>query len=144
MQIPTLAAGTVLTLAAAVALMPSNVTAQDVPPDLECTAQISPAQIEAGSSAVRVTVTLSDDVGHVTGLEEENTHGIKVASPMDVRRAEMSTGEPAPTPIQMGDDGTTWTVWLNISEADEGTHSLVFLAGDNRCAGELEVVVPTG
>lgn len=140
----TLSTGTALTLAAAVALVPSNVNAQDYMPEAQCSAQVSPAQIEAGSKAVRVTVTFSEDIGHVTGVEQENAHGIKIASPMDVPRADMATGEPPPTPIQMGDDQAGWTVWLNMSEADEGTHSLVFLAGENRCAGELEVVVPAG
>jgi hypothetical protein len=144
MQILTLSTGTVLTLAAAVVLMPSNVNAQDYTPEAQCTAQVSPAEIEAGSKAVRVTVTLSEDIGQVTGVVEEDAHGIKIASPADVPRAEMATGEPAPTPIQMGDDRTAWTVWLNVSEADEGTHSLVFLAGESRCSGELQVVVPTG
>jgi len=146
MQILTLSTGTALTLAAAVALMPSNLNAQDITPEVQCTAEVSPAQIEAGSEAVEVTVTFSEDIGHVTGVkqEKEDARGIKIASPADVPRADMARGEPAPTPIQMGDDGTTWTVWLNVSEVDEGTHSLVFLAGENRCAGELEVVVPTG
>jgi hypothetical protein len=144
MQTRTLSTGTVLTLAAAVALMPSNANAQDnIMPELACTAQVSPSQIEAGSDAVRVTVTFSEDIGHVTGIEQESAHGIEIASPMDVPRAPMAAGDPAPTPIQMGDDDLSWTFWLNTSEAEEGTHSLVFLAGENRCEAELEVV-PTG
>jgi hypothetical protein len=143
MQTLTLSTGTVLTLAAAVALMPSNANAQDIVPEMECTAQVSPAQIEAGSEAVQVTVTFSEDIGHVTGVDQENTHGIDIASPMDVPRAPMAAGDPAPTPIQMGDDERSWTFWLNTSEAEEGTHSLVFLSGENRCEAELEVV-PTG
>lgn len=144
MQTLTLTTGAALTLAAAVALMPSNANAQDAIPDPECTAQVSPTQVEAGSEAVRVTVTLSEDIGHVTGVEQDDAHGIDIASPTDVPRAPMATGESAPTPIQMGDDETAWTFWLNTSEAEEGTHSVVFLAGENRCAAELEVVVPTG
>lgn len=143
MQTPTLISGTVLTLAAAVALMPSNANAQDLMPDVECTAQISPAQVEAGAEAVRVTVTFSEDIGDVTGVDQESAHGISIASPMDVPRTEMAAGEPPPTPIQMGDDARSWTFWLNTSEAEEGTHSVVFLAGENRCEAELEIV-PTG
>lgn len=144
MQNLTLSTGTVLTLAAAVALMPSNANAQDpIMTEMECTAQVFPAQIEAGSEAVRVTVTFSEDIGQVTGVEQETSHGIDIASPMDVPRAPMAAGDPAPTPIQMGDDERSWTFWLNTSEAEEGTHSLVFLAGENRCEAELEVI-PTG
>ena len=142
MQTLTLTSGAVLTLAAAVALMPSNANAQDIP-DLECTAEISPAQVEAGAEAVRVSVTFSEDIGDVTGVDEETSHGITIASPMDVPRAPMAAGDPAPTPIQMGDDELTWTFWLNTSEAEAGTHSLAFVAGENRCEAELEVV-PTG
>lgn len=143
MQTRTLTTGTVLTLAAAVALMPSKANAQDVTPDLECTAQVSPPQVQAGSEAIQVSVTFSEDIGHVTGVEEDNAHGIDIASPTDVPRAPMAAGEPAPTPIQMGDDELVWTFWLNTSEAEEGTHAVVFVAGENRCAAELEVV-PTG
>lgn len=143
MQNLTLTSGAVLTLAAAVALMPSNANAQDLMPDLECFAQVSPAQVEAGSEAVRVTVTFSEDIGKVTGVDQESSHGISIASPMDVPRTEMAAGAPTPTPIQMGDEATSWTFWLNTSEAEEGTHSVVFMAGENRCEAELEVV-PTG
>lgn len=137
--------GTVLTLAAAVALMPSNADAQEpVAEDMECTAQVSPAEIEAGSEAVRVAVTFSEDIGHVTDVEQENAEGISIASPSDLPREEMAAGEEAPTPIEMGDDGTTWTFWLNTSEAEEGTQSVVFLGGENQCTAELEVVDPTG
>ena len=113
MQTFTLNSGAVLTLAAAIALMPSNANAQDITPDmttdLECTAEVTPAQIEAGAQAVRVSVTFSEDIGDVTGVEQENAHGISIASPMDVPRAEMAAGDEVPTPIQMGDDETTWT-----------------------------------
>lgn len=137
--------GTVLTLAAAVALMPSNANAQDATTtELACTAQVSPTQVEAGSEAVSVTVTFSDDIGLVTGLEQENAHGINIASAMDVPRAPMAAGGAAATAIQMGDDETAWTFWLNTSEAEVGTHSVVFVAGENQCAAELEVIVPTG
>lgn len=144
MQNPIQTTSTMLALAAAVALMPASSSAQDVAlPDLECTAQVSPSQVEAGSKAVRVTVTFSEDPGRITGVEAENTHGIAIASPMDVPRADMAAGEPRPTPIQMGDDEASWTLWLNTSSVEEGTHSVVFVAGENRCTAELEVV-PAG
>lgn len=140
----TLTAGTVLTLAAAAALIPSTTHAQDLTPEPECTAQVSPAQVAAGAEAVRVSVSFSEDIGQVTGLEQEDDHGIDITAPTDVPRTSMAVGEPVPSPIQMGDDAMAWTLWLNTSEADEGTHSVVFVAGENRCTAELEVVVPTG
>lgn len=157
MQMLTRTTGTMLTLAAAVALIPLNANAQvqeQDTSDQECTAQISPAQVEAGSEAVRVTVTLSEDIGSVTGLEQtgleqtgleqEDAHGITLASPMDLPRTPMAAGDEVPTPVEMGADQSTWILWLNTSEAEEGTHSVFFVAGENRCAAELEIVVPTG
>jgi hypothetical protein len=144
MQTLTRATGSMLTLAAAVALMPSNANAQDIDSyDQECTAQVSPSQIEAGSEAVRVTVTFSEGIGDVTDVEQENADGITLASAMDVPRTEMAADE-APSPIEMGTDETTWTLWLNTTEAEEGTHEVYFVAGQNRCAAEVDVVVPAG
>lgn len=152
MKTLTRSTGTMLTLAAAVALIPLDANAQERDTlDQECTAEVSPAQVEAGSEAVRVTVTLSEDIGTVTGLEQkdpeqleqEHAHGITLASPMDVPRTPMAAGDEAPTPVQMGADQLTWILWLNTSEAEEGTHSVFFVAGENRCAAELDVV-PTG
>jgi len=135
--------GAVLTLAAAVALMPSNANAQEpAVSDLDCTARVSPAQIKAGAEAVRVTVTFSEAIGRVTGVEQDNADGISIASPMDAARASSGTANPAPTSIQMGTHDTTWTVWLNTSVAEEGTHSVYFVAAEHRCAAEVEVVVP--
>lgn len=145
MQTLTLTTGTVLTLAVALALMPSPAKAQDMMPGPKCTAQVSPAHLEAGSEAVQVSVTFSEDIGRVTGVEdnEDNGNGIKMASQTDIPRISMTAGEPAPTPIQMGKHKMAWTLWLNTSEVEEGTHSVVFVAGQNRCTAEMEVV-PTG
>ena len=145
MQTLTLTTGTVLTLAAALALVPPRANAQVMMPHLKCTAQVTPAQLEAGSKAVQVSATFSEAIGPVTGVEEneDNGHGIRIASLKDVPRRSVAAGEPAPTPIQMGEDEMTWTFWLNTSEVEERTHSVVFVAGENRCTAELEIV-PTG
>lgn len=145
MQTLTRTSGAMLTLAAAVALMPSSAEAQAPDTsDQECTAQVSPSEVEAGSEAVQVTVTLSDSVGNVTDVEQDNADGITLASPADIPRTEMAAGERPSSPIQMGSSETSWTLWLNTSEAEEGTHSVYFVAGQTRCEAELEVVVPAG
>lgn len=145
MQTLAQATGAMLTLAAAVALMPSSAIAQAPTPtatsDVACTAEVSPAQVETGSEAVQVTVTFSEKIGTVTQLESD---GITLASPMDVPRAPMAAEDQPRTPIHMGADETRWTFWLNTAEAEEGTHTLHFVAGSQRCEAELEVVVPTG
>lgn len=76
-------------------------------------------------------------------MDGRNDRGIIINSPMDVPRAPMAADHETPTPIQMDDEATSRTFWLNMSEAEEGTHSMVFVAGENRCEAELEVV-PTG
>lgn len=136
--------GATLMLGAVAALVPSSATAQDADTtDLRaCTALVSPAQVPTGAQAVRVTVTLSRDAGPVTGVEE-GPEGIILASPEDVPRTEMAAGDEPPDPVWMDADGDTWTLWLNTSEAEEGTHALRFVAETSRCVGELEVI-PSG
>lgn len=145
MQTLTRTSGAILSLAAAVAFMPSSAEAQarDTSSQ-ECTAQVSPSELEAGSEAVQVTVTLSDSVGNVTDVQQENADGITLASPTDIPRTEMAAGERPSSPIQMGSSPTSWTLWLNTSEAEEGTHSVYFVTGQTRCAAEIDVVVPAG
>ena len=106
------------------------------------TALVSPAQVPAGAQAVRVTVTLSRDAGPVTGVEE-GPEGITLASPEDVPRTEMAAGDEPPDPVWMDADGDTWTLWLDTSDAEEGAHTLRFVAETSHCVGELEVI-PSG
>lgn len=145
MKTLTRTSGAMLSLAAAVALMPASADAQAVDTsDQQCTAQVSPSEVEAGSQAVQVTVTLSDNIGNVTGVEQDNADGITLASVADIPRTEMAAGERPSSPIQMGSSESSWTLWLNTSEAEEGTHSVYFVAGETRCAAEIDVVVPVG
>lgn len=122
-----------LTVAAALMIGPAAASAQD------CTARLSPSQIESGSDAVLVTVTLEEDMGQIESVESEEGN-IESADPTDIPRTEMAAGEEDPQPIRQGADQTTWTVWLNTSDAEEGTFPLTFVTSEgDRCTAELQV-----
>lgn len=130
-------------VACALALVAGSVGAQEVPePQLEaCTAELSPAEVQAGSAAVEVTATLSEAPGPVTAVEAAPASGIALASPADLPRADMAAdeAEEAPQPIAMGDAANSWTVWLNTANAAPGRYQLTFNAGTASCQGEIIV-----
>ncbi len=126
-------------LACVFALGISPVSAQE--PEAEaapqCTAEVAPAQIEAGAPAVQLTVALSEDVGEVTGVEAPEA-GISVAAPGDLPRTDMAA-ETAPQPIAMADQGNAWTIWLNTTQATPGTHEVTFTGTDGTCQAQITV-----
>lgn len=130
-----------LALVAALAIVPADITAQDQPIGGEqaCTVEFQPQQVAAGSNAVPVTITVSEPIGPVTGLNADEMSGIKLATAADLPRTEMAAGEEQPQPIRMGEGENTWIVWLNLAEAQEGTHELSFTSTQGECAGSLEV-----
>jgi DsbC/DsbD-like thiol-disulfide interchange protein len=127
-----------LALAAAVAL-PAQLAAQDQPIAPECTAQLDPASIEAGEKAVAVNVTVSEPVGPITGVRAPGESGIALASPADLPRTEMAVEGAQPRPITMGEAENRWIVWLNVEEANPGTHALTFAGAEGTCTGSLNV-----
>lgn len=127
---------------AAVAFAPSHVNAQEDALELqqECTAQVSPAQVEAGAAAVMVSVTLSEDIGAVERVEAVGS-GITEASSDDIPRTEMATDEEAPKSILEGAAANTWTVWLNTTDAEAGTYPVTFVTTEGTtCTADLEIV----
>lgn len=127
-------------LACAFALGISPASAQDqeeaqaVP---QCTAEVAPAQIEAGAPAVQLTVVLSEPVGEVTGLEAPES-GISVAAAGDLPRTEMAA-ETAPAPITLADQGNAWNIWLNTTQATPGTHEVTFTGTEGTCQAQITV-----
>jgi len=123
-----------LAVAAALVVVPAQVDAQD------CTAQLSPSQIEAGSDAVLLTVTLSEAMSAVESIDAGES-GIEEASSEDIPRTAMSAEDEEPSAIQQGEDQSSWTVWLNTADAEAGTHPLTFVTSDGtQCTAEVEVV----
>jgi hypothetical protein len=119
----------------AVGISPVSAQEQDAAP--QCTAEVAPAQIEAGAPAVQLTVALSEDVGEITGLEAPES-GISVAAPGDLPRTEMAA-ETAPQPIALADQGNAWTIWLNTTQAAPGTHEVTFTGTDGTCQAQVTV-----
>ena len=130
-----------LALVAALAIVPADITAQDQPLDAQqqCTAEIQPQQVAAGSNAVPVTITVSEPIGPVTGVNVDEESGISLAAASDLPRTEMAAGEEQPQPIRMGEGENTWIVWLNLAEAQEGSHELSFTSTQGECTANLEV-----
>lgn len=125
------------TLAFAFALGFSPVTAQEPEAAPQCTAEVAPAQIEAGAPAVQLTVVLSEDVGEITGLEAPQS-GLAVATPGDLPRTDMAA-DARPEPIKLAEQGNAWTVWLNTTEAQSGTHEVAFTASEGTCRAQITV-----
>ncbi len=122
-----------MAVAAAFAIMPGIAHAQD------CTANISPSQVEADSDAVMITVSLDQERGAVEDVEA-GTSGIEMASPSDIPRTEMAAEDTEPQPIQQGANENTWTVWLSTQGVEEGEHSVTFVTEEgDRCTAEVTV-----
>jgi hypothetical protein len=121
-------------VASALVALPLGLSAQ------ECTAEVTPAQIEAGAPAVQLTVAMSTDVGEVERLEAQGS-GIAVASPRDLPRIELAAGE-TPAPITMvASEENTWNVWVTTDAAEPGTHRVTFIGSEGRCSADLTVRV---
>lgn len=149
MQTLTRILGGGLAVATALVALPLGLSAQDAPitPDAPaapsaqvCTAQVTPAEIEAGAPAVQLTVAMSAAVGEVESLEA-HSGGIAVASPQDLPRIELAADE-APAPITLdaeADEDNTWKVWVTTNEAEPGTHQVTFIGSEGRCTADVTV-----
>jgi hypothetical protein len=136
-----------LALATALVALPAQINAQDLPQQQpqqqqqeQCTAQIQPAQVQAGAAAERVTVTLQQPVGAITGVEAPEGSNIELASAEDLPRTPLAgPDEPRPEPISMGEAENQWTVYLNLSEAEAGSHELTFNTAQGQCTARIMV-----
>jgi hypothetical protein len=137
-----------LALATALIALPAQLIAQDLPqqqPQQQqqqqaCTAQIQPAQVQAGSNAERVTVTLDQPVGEITGVEAAEGSNIELANAEDLPRTPLAgPDQPRPEPISMGEGENSWTVYLNLSEAEAGSHELTFNTAQGECTARIMV-----
>ena len=118
-------------LAAALVAVPSVAYAQ-------CTAQVSPAQVSAGERAVPVSITVSEPIGEITTVQAAESSGITLAAASDLPREPLAAGS-APQPIAMGDTDNTWAVYLNLADAQPGTHQLIFSSDRGTCSAEVVV-----
>lgn len=105
----------------------------------ECTAELSPSEVDAGKAAVELSVTLSESVGAVHGLEAPPGSGISLASPSDVPRTRMARPDEARETIAMGESESSWAMWLNTANAQAGVYRVVLLGSEGQCVGEVTV-----
>lgn len=125
--------GSIAAFASTLAFLPTGSYAQ------ACTAQVSPGEIETGAKAVPVTVTVSQPIGALTGIDASRGSGISLAFPGDLPSTEIGPAGGPPRPIEMGEAENVWIVWLSLSEAGAGTHAIIFTAREGRCGAELKV-----
>jgi hypothetical protein len=129
-----------LAFVAALTAVPAHVTAQDPVTETEaCTAQVNPAQVAPGEKAQQITVAFPQQVGAITGVEAAEGSGITLSAAADLPRTELAAGEPAPSPIEMGEGPNTWNVYLDLSQANAGTHELTFRSSEGDCTAEITV-----
>ena len=129
----TLRSTAVIALAAALVATPLDLRAQ------ECTATITPAQVQAGQQAVRLNVRFSEDVGDLTRLQAADS-GIALAEAGDLPRTDLAANAPAPRPIAMAEgQENTWTVFVNTEDARPGSHRITFVGAEGGCTAQLAV-----
>jgi hypothetical protein len=138
-----------LALAAALAFVPVSAVAQTPVPltpaaPAMCVGELSPASVQAGVKAVAITVQVTETMGAVTGFEAGEDSGILLAVAADLPKTEMARGTPATPapaarPINMADAANTWTVWINVAEAEAGTSDVTFTSSSGKCTAHLEV-----
>jgi hypothetical protein len=45
----------------------------------------------------------------------------------------------APHPIKLGEGENVWIIWLNVENAEPGTHAVAFTAAEGRCSGNIVI-----
>jgi hypothetical protein len=129
-------------LALAAALVAAPLDAQDRPAQQQqqeqCTATITPAQVQAGQAAQRLTVSVNRDVGEISRLQAADS-GIVLAQARDLPRTDLAANAPAPRPIAMGEQRNTWTVYVNTQNARPGSHAMTFVGANGNCTAQIRV-----
>jgi hypothetical protein len=129
-----------LAVTAAVMAVPDGVSAQVDESAPACSAEVAPTEVAAGANAVRVTVTLSEDIGAVASIETSEDSGLALAAATDLPRVPLATEQPSVITPAMGEHA--WTVWVNTSESEPGTHEVTFIGPEGRCTADLTVTAP--
>lgn len=105
----------------------------------DCSARVSPGELDAGTKAVPVRVIVSEPIGAVTGVDASHSSGISLAFHADLPPTELGAlGGPART-IKMGESENIWVVWLSVADDGEGTHRVTFTAREGQCGARLVV-----
>jgi hypothetical protein len=125
----------ILLLSVPIALTPALGSAQ-IP---ECTASISPKEIPAGMTAVRITAVFPEDFGMVRTFEAPEDSGLRLANPGDIPRVDMANPEEMPRPMVMTPGTNEATIWLNTSYVTPGKYDVHFTSAGGTCMAPLTV-----
>jgi hypothetical protein len=136
-----------LVLTLSMALLPTALSAQDAeqaqeaaaqPEVTQCIATAAPAEVAAGQAAVRLTASLSEDLGTIAGLEGPEGSGLRLADAADIPRAELAAEEEVQL-IEMTPETNTVSFWLSTAEASAGEYQAQLTSDQGSCALALTV-----
>lgn len=112
-----------------------------------CSAQVRPAALEVGQSAVQARLALSGDIGAIESFAAPEQSGIALADPADIPKTEMAAekteknekpSKPEPLTANAGEHPSA-TVWLNTEGATPGSYDVRVEGAEGTCTGSLEV-----
>jgi hypothetical protein len=132
--------GTVALFAfALLALSTTSVSAQEDPSSMaQCSATVSPTEIQAGNPAEKLSITLSSPVGEIDEFEAEDSN-LSLSEASDLPRTELAAETEEPEPITMSETGNEVTVYVNSTEAEPGTYPFTLTGADGECQGSITV-----
>lgn len=109
-----------------------------------CSVKVAPDAVDAGLSAVQVSVRTSRDIGPVRSVRAPRGSGITLASPEMLERIragnEEDSAEARPIrPIVMGPEPNRVSLWLNLFQAEAGSHPITLEGEDGLCRGKITV-----
>lgn len=123
---------------------PSAASAQEATDSADaCSVRVAPDAVDAGLSAVEISARVSRDIGTVHSVRAPRGSGIELASPERLERIrgrddEVPEQEPI-RPISMGPEPNQVSVWLNLFQAEAGSHPLTLEGEDGLCRGNITV-----
>lgn len=136
---------TTLLLAIPLALAPAAVSAQDPAQEApQCTATVTPTEVEAGSAALQITASLSEDIGPITTFEGPEDSNLELAAPADIPRVEMANPDEAPHPIVMTPETNSVSLWLSTQDVTPGDFEVHLQSEQGVCTAQLTVTGTSG
>lgn len=123
---------------------PSGASAQEPSATADsCSVQVAPDVVDAGLSAVEISVRVSRDIGTVQAVRIPPGSGIALASPERLARIRAGADEVSDRetirPIVMGPEPNRVSVWLNLFQAESGDHPFTLEGERGLCRGNLTV-----
>lgn len=122
------------------ALVTADAKAQDEAAEQEvCTAQLTPAQVQAGSPSVAIQAHFSTDIGEVRDLEAPEGSGLAYSEPDPAAEQDVAVEGEDPGAEELAETGAR-TVWINAESAQPGTYQITLKGDGGSCTADLEVL----